>query len=190
MLRYEVLYYICYNRTKNKLPLGNVHKISQKTKSRVARQVEVKEININQFEQQPSANAFFAFFVKNDKTKEENINWKKNITNLSPSIRWYEQALPEVMDLKIPLHSSEQYFTENLYKMISSNTNMYAVQNSKQFRPTNVQKLTVLVGIYIIMGNTHYPPTKDYWQPRLRIFLVANNMAINRIYKLRQPYIL
>lgn len=43
-----------------------------------------------------------------------------------------------------------------------------------------------MVGIMLMMGNLGFPRLRLYWDPLFRIPLIADNMQINRFFKLRQ----
>ncbi|KAF2902716.1 hypothetical protein ILUMI_03468 [Ignelater luminosus] len=68
-------------------------------------------------------------------------------------------------------------------------TNLYAVQNNiTHFTPTMVHEIKVFIGIHIVMGCLGYPMIKCYWEPKLRIDVIANNMNLNSFYYLRQAF--
>ncbi|XP_050295773.1 piggyBac transposable element-derived protein 3-like [Anthonomus grandis grandis] len=81
----------------------------------------------------------------------------------------------------------EDYLENNdIFQPMMEYTNLYAVQQQTRFVPTTVEELKTFVGIHIIMGNLHYPRIKFYWDHKLQIPLISNNMTVNRFYKLRQ----
>lgn len=68
---------------------------------------------------------------------------------------------------------------------MAENTNLFAVQNTTRFTPTNANELKTFVGIHILMGNLHYPRIHFYWTPQLRVQQISESMPLNRFYSLR-----
>lgn len=127
------------------------------------------------------------FFENNELTRKENIKWKKNVTYITPPIQFYvRKQFEDEIVLETPMYYFLNYFTEELFHGMSEFTNLYTVQNNVTFLPTNTSEMKQFVGINIIMGNTHYPRIRNYWEPKFSIPLVANTMPQNRFYKLRQ----
>lgn len=128
------------------------------------------------------------FMKENNLTKKTDIVWMKNVTYIPPNISWHEKedtSDPEI-ELESPMYFFQQYFSNNLFELMVDNTNLYAVQQHSKFLPTNLGEIKTFVGIHIVMGNCHYPRIRNYWQPKLNIPLISDNMQVNRFFKLRQ----
>ncbi|XP_050293853.1 piggyBac transposable element-derived protein 3-like [Anthonomus grandis grandis] len=110
------------------------------------------------------------YLENNGLSKKKDIFWRKNVQYITPPIEW---------------HVSEDEPTD-IFQPMMEYTNLYAVQQQTRFVPTTVEELKTFVGIHIIMGNLHYPRIKLYWDHKLQIPLISNNMTVNRFYKLRQ----
>lgn len=65
-------------------------------------------------------------------------------------------------------------------------TNLYGVYENRNFTTTNISEIKQMVGIMLMMGNLGFPRLRFYWDPLFRIPLIADNMQINRFFKLRQ----
>lgn len=127
-----------------------------------------------------------AFIVNNNLTPKDKIRWRKNVTFLTPPIRWYVEQPENAVSLDSPITFFENYFKKCIYSRMAEYTNLYAVQQQARFVPTNADEMKVFVGIHIVMGNLHYPRVRNYWESKLQIPLISNNMNVNRFFKLRQ----
>lgn len=127
-----------------------------------------------------------AFFANNGLTRKEDIVWRRNVTYITPKIKWYAKQPENEVSLESPLQFFENYFHENVYTTMAECTNLYAVQQQVRFEPTVAAEMKVFVGVHIMMGNLHYPRVRNYWEARFSIPLIAANMTLNRFFKLRQ----
>ncbi|KAI4464016.1 transposase is4 [Holotrichia oblita] len=127
-----------------------------------------------------------AFFANNGLTRKEDIVWRRNVTYITPKIKWYAKKPENEVSLESPLQFFENYFHENVYTTMAECTNLYAVQQQVRFEPTVAAEMKVFVGVHIMMGNLHYPRVRNYWEARFSIPLIAANMTLNRFFKLRQ----
>lgn len=126
------------------------------------------------------------FLANNNLTEKGNIQWRKNVKYLTPPIKLYVENPENVVILESPLQFFANYFQETIYSTMADYTNLYAVQQQVRFEPTVAPEMKVFVGIHILMGNLRYPRIRNYWEPKLQVPLIANNMNVNRFFKLRQ----
>ena len=119
------------------------------------------------------------FIKENDLTLKKRIVWMKDVTYVTPTIKWHEEKHPDVIELESPLDLFQKYFTENLFQLTADNTNVYAVQKKAKLLPTTAEEIKTFVGRHIVMGNCHYQRINCYWQPQLNIPIISNSMAIN-----------
>nr|XP_023014097.1 uncharacterized protein LOC111503899 [Leptinotarsa decemlineata] len=92
------------------------------------------------------------FMKNNELTMKADISWRTGLTYFAPEIKWHEDSIPEIVDLKSPLYFFSQYFTQELFEMMAENTNLYAVQQATRFCHTTVEEMKTFVGIHILMG--------------------------------------
>nr|XP_022904168.1 piggyBac transposable element-derived protein 2-like [Onthophagus taurus] len=125
------------------------------------------------------------YYENNELTPPTKICWRKNVTYITPEINWYTPPIPADIDLESPLYFFRQYFTKDLFELMTVNTNLFAVQQHARFAATTQNELEVFVGMHILMGNLPYPRLKCYWENKLRIPTIADAMPRDRFHKLR-----
>lgn len=125
------------------------------------------------------------FLKKYGLTGKKDIKWRQGLTYITPSFPHYEEKTPDSVELESPFMFFSKYFTNDLLTRMVEYTNLYAVQKSNVFAPTNIEEMKTFTGIHVMMGNLHYPRIKCYWEPKIGISLIYENMPINRFYKLR-----
>lgn len=61
-------------------------------------------------------------------------------------------------------------------------TNLYAQQSGKIYKPTNASEIRVFIGINFLMGLKHQGSYRDYWSsgPQLNDSYISNLMPIKR----------
>ena len=126
------------------------------------------------------------YFLNNNLTTKKEIKWRTNLQYITPEFQWYKQEKLPCVDLESPYQFFCKYFTDGLFERMATFTNLYAVQKQIRFSCTNSEEMKTFVGIHVLMGNLHYPRIKCYWNPKLRISHIADNMPLNRFYTLRQ----
>lgn len=125
------------------------------------------------------------FMQDNDLTPKNDITWRKNVTYQTPHVEWYQKRNEHLDQIESPLVIFSRYFTNEMFDDMSMYTNMYHIQNNTRFETTDSQEIKTFVGIHIIMGNLHYPRTRLYWNSKLFIPIISENMTFNRFSKLR-----
>lgn len=76
--------------------------------------------------------------------------------------------------------------TDDMVKMMVSETNLYSVQSTGSNVKTNELELKAFIGILLYMGVIQLPTIQDYWAADTRISIVADIMPRNRFQKLRR----
>uniref|UniRef100_A0A093Y0T9 PiggyBac transposable element-derived protein 4 n=1 Tax=Talaromyces marneffei PM1 TaxID=1077442 RepID=A0A093Y0T9_TALMA len=79
--------------------------------------------------------------------------------------------IPPYIDIMEPYQIFSLFFTEDLFKVLADNTNMYAYAklsknmnpHPRNWRSTTPGELKAFVGAQIYMGFTKEPQLKDYW---------------------------
>lgn len=134
-----------------------------------------------------TANEFAAeYLASQDLTAKIDIHWIKGTYQMPSTIQFFQPPSSQVIDLPSPLEFFCKYFTDELLESCAEKTNLYAVQNGvANFPPTNVPEVKTFFGILIIMGNLGYPRVRMYWEPKFAIPLIAENISVNRFFKLR-----
>lgn len=126
------------------------------------------------------------FIKKHDLTEKGKIKWREDVKYITPTtIQWAQKAQPNLTNLKSPVDYFYKYFDDTLFDTMVTYTNLYHLQNNTRFENTNIKEIKKFVGIHIIMGNLSYPRIRLYWDSKLCVNVVKNNMPYNRFSKLR-----
>lgn len=129
--------------------------------------------------------AFQLYMLDNELSDKNSVKWKRG-TFLTTEVEWYSQAPNNVTDVSTPLEYFSKYFTDNLFNLMVEQTNLFGVHDNPNFTTTNIYEIKQLIGIMIMMGNLGFPRLRLYWDPLFRISCIADNMQLNRFFKLRQ----
>ncbi|KAI4467853.1 transposase is4 [Holotrichia oblita] len=120
-------------------------------------------------------------------TYKQDICWKPNVEYQTPPINWCQMKYSTDPEVLSPAKYFLQYFPDTLINKMVDMTNLFAVQNNiHNFPATNNNEIKKLIGIHITMGNLHFPRVKLYWDAKLGISIISENMTGNRFFKLRQ----
>ena len=122
--------------------------------------------------------------AKRARKKKDSTTWKRvDITN--PPLPTYEHESP--IYLECPSQYFYKFFTPQLIKHITYQTNLYAVQRdvSTSFS-TSDEEITKFVAILLYMGITQCPSLDDYWAMNTRVHQVADVMSSKRFRLLRR----
>lgn len=168
--------------------LGELEEDHENQVTEIRDQVILGETSVNDViipQNKENTNSVTEFLKKNNLTMKKDINWKRNVTYLTPPITWYKKNVENHVTLESPLYFFKKYFTDELFEDMTKYTNLYATQKHSKFKSTTTEELQNFVGIHIMMGNLHYPRVRFYWDSNLRIPLIADCMALNRFFKLR-----
>lgn len=110
--------------------------------------------------------------------------WKKvDITN--PPLPEYQHTPPQYVDT--PQYYFNKFFTHQLIKHITYQTNLYATQKdvATTFSTTDDEILT-FIAILLYMGVVECPSLDDYWAMKTRVPQVADLMSSKRFRLLRR----
>lgn len=122
------------------------------------------------------------------KKKKATFSWQKREFATAPG-EWVPPAndleLENGITVSTPLQYFKEYWTDELFEEMSEKTNMYALMNSGCNLKTTAKEIRCLVGIHVHMGTLGFPRCRLYWQPSTRIDLIADNISLNRFFKLR-----
>ena len=87
--------------------------------------------------------------------------------------------------MKSPVGYFTEYFTKDIFELISAQTNLYSVQKSGTSVKCTCSEIRKLFGAHIIMGTLSFPRLRMYSEPHTRIPLIADHFSVNRVFKLR-----
>lgn len=135
--------------------------------------------------------------------KNNNIHTHNHILpSVTPKkqIKWIQQpfgdvdivlddlvATPIPVILRRPIDYFLQYFDDEFFETIVSNTNLYAEQkNLINFEPTDKQEIKTLIAIYLVIGCLKWSQVQMYWDEHFRLPMIANAMTLSRFFELRQ----
>ena len=81
-----------------------------------------------------------------------------------------------------PIDYFMQVMPEEIFEIMTEETNRYAAQRGRTFQPTTVQEMKAYLGIHLKMGVIVLPSYRDYWSsdPDLHQEGVASVMSRNR----------
>ena len=88
--------------------------------------------------------------------------------------------------LETPIFIFQKYFTDELFESMVNYTNSYIALNNAKCASTDMLETKTFVGIHIIMGNLYYSRVWFYWQQKLAVSIISDNMTFNRFSKLWQ----
>ncbi|CAG4947572.1 unnamed protein product [Parnassius apollo] len=84
-----------------------------------------------------------------------------------------------------PLQLFRLFYTEDLLEIISFQTNLYAAQTSKNYKPTTPEEIDVFLALNLVVGIKKLPSYKDYWasapdfMPLNRFGWLLNHIHLN-----------
>jgi hypothetical protein len=70
--------------------------------------------------------------------------------------------IKEMVDIT-PLKIFLKLFPEDLFELIVFQTNLYATQQNKPYKPTSVEEIKIFFGINMVMAMKKLPSYRDYW---------------------------
>ena len=75
-----------------------------------------------------------------------------------------------------------QILTAEILEHISFQTNLYATQAGKPFKPTNTAEIGAFIGLNFLMGIKPQPSYRDYWstKPELHDAYISRIMSVKR----------
>ncbi|KAI4471462.1 transposase is4 [Holotrichia oblita] len=118
------------------------------------------------------------FCAAHNLTYKQDIRWKPNVEYQTPPINWYQMKYSTDPEVLSPAKYFLQYFPDTLINKMVDMTNLFAVQNNiHNFPATNNNEIKKLIGIHIMMGNLHFPRVKLYWDAKLGISIISENMT-------------
>lgn len=105
-------------------------------------------------------------FVARDNT----IIWTNNSNYYIPPGTFTEETGPNIPDsVDSPIDVFLCLFPESLLKKFVFETNLYATQNGKPYKPTTLEEIKVFFGVNLLMGFTKKSSYKDYWSSKLEL---------------------
>jgi len=72
------------------------------------------------------------------------------------------------------------FFSDDIFKLIVEQTNLYSFQKFNKSVCTSVTEIKDLIGIMLIMGIVKMPAYSDYWSPYTRYSQISNVMSLKR----------
>jgi len=89
--------------------------------------------------------------------------------------------IKEMVDIT-PLKIFLKLFPEDLFELIVFQTNLYATQQNKPYKPTTVEEIKIFFGINMVMAMKKLPSYRDYWlsSSDLHDHFIAPLMQMNR----------
>lgn len=146
------------------------------------------------------ARNFDYFKDLNDDLSDDDIQVPNCLPAVTPEkdIKWVEQPFkaPDIIldDLEgsdhvtflhHPIYYFMQYFDDNIFETIATNTNLYATQkNISDFKPTNKDEIQSFIGIQLIMSVIK-APLNMFWDYMDCRFNIPNTMTEDRYIQLR-----
>lgn len=90
--------------------------------------------------------------------------------------------IKEMVDIS-PLKIFLKFFPEDLFELIVFQTNLYATQQNKPYKPTSVEEINIFFGINMVMAMKKLPSYRDYWSTSsdLHDHYISPLMQMNRI---------
>ena len=81
-----------------------------------------------------------------------------------------------------PIDIFKNIVDEELLQSIAFQTNLYATQKEKSYKPTNVKELEIFIGINFLMAMKKQPAYRDYWSsdPFYNDSIISNAMLFDR----------
>lgn len=168
------------------------------------------EYNYNDFPHEELENMMYEFDddlfnelhnIVDETNEDEENNSEYDMVSTKDSIRWVQMPfnppkinlrniiddnLPE--ELPSPLNYFFKYFEETDFENMVYYTNLYAIQNQKKFKPTNIFEIKIFIGIQLLMGALKFPRIRMYWEHDFEINAVCNNMTRDRFFAIRTNF--
>jgi hypothetical protein len=115
--------------------------------------------------------------------KELHLKWRKK--HFSCRDARFGPDITTNEEVKSPVGCFTEYFTKDIFELISAQINLYSVQKSGTSVECTRSEIRKLFGAHIIMGTLSFPRLRMYWEPHTRIPLIADHFSVNRVFKLR-----
>lgn len=86
------------------------------------------------------------------------------------------------MEDKSPLAIFKRFFDDEIIQHIVFQTNLYATQEGKPYKPTDSNEIQIFLGINLFMGMKRLPSYRDYWssKPDFHDYYISSIMTVNR----------
>lgn len=118
-------------------------------------------------------------------TKKTDIKWKK-ATFLKYNFVKTPQPMNEVEGgLMNPLDYFLRYLPEDTFSQLAEMTNLYALQQGKNFNPCNASEIKSLFGLHILMSCLRFPRVRMYWNQTVGMPIFRDTMPRDRFFQLR-----
>lgn len=124
------------------------------------------------------------------RTVQKNIIWKQKHLQLNEEqLRFHGncEIHGDLLQLDTPYQFFCYFFSDELFRNIVEQTNLYYVQKHPE-RPVTftASDIKQYIGIILYMSLVHMPNTRSYWNGQLMFSPISNTMSINKFEKLRQ----
>jgi hypothetical protein len=106
------------------------------------------------------------------------MNWVKRVPKKHFDTQW-KGRISEPPCPMTPIDYFRQFFPNDLFQLIQTQTNLYALQNQSTFR-TNTMEIEQFVGILLKMGIVGMPQRRMYWSKAMRFPPIADVMSRDR----------
>jgi Transposase IS4 len=119
-------------------------------------------------------------------TAKMDIKWRRKAFT-SSRIAFTDTSSSSNGPVGTPISYFEKYFTKDIIKKFSENTNIYALQNDSIIKETNPSEIRQLIGLHMYMGCNKLPRLRLYWSPLMGLgkFNHSSIMTQKRFCQLR-----
>ncbi|XP_045127477.1 piggyBac transposable element-derived protein 4-like [Portunus trituberculatus] len=118
-------------------------------------------------------------------SSSEKIMWRKTYCP-APAGEFTSSTGPsqEIFDLEDPTPHDicSKFITKEVIEDIVFQTNLYALQQGKNYKPTDENEIKTFIGMNLLMGIVKLPSYRDYWSsnPCLHNDFISKLMPVNR----------
>lgn len=100
-------------------------------------------------------------------SKDRKVVWSKNDSPPENLLQFQDSYGPpdfiQELEEKTPHTLFHLFFTDRVIESLVFQTNLFAQQEGKQYKPTNVDEMKTFIGINLMMGIKTVPSYRDYW---------------------------
>ena len=96
---------------------------------------------------------------------------------------------PPPLEECTPLQYFKQFFDDSLIDHLVEQTNLYSVQSTGSSIGVTHNEMEMYLGLLVMMSIIKLPQIRMYWSKETRVPSVADAMAINRLEKIKQIFI-
>ena len=81
---------------------------------------------------------------------------------------------------------SKLFITRDILAWITNQTNLYNIQRSlnisirNRAKPVTINEIETVIGVILYMGIVQLPNRRMYWNPKTRVDIIADAIAVNR----------